>query len=55
MVISRNEKHKQYAHYALHCLERVPATPDQEFRTVQLEMAAEWVKLADAALPPTAD
>jgi hypothetical protein len=28
----------------------VPLAPDQEYRNVQREMAAEWLKLADAVL-----
>jgi hypothetical protein len=52
MAISKNDKHKEYAHYAAHCLEMVPAAPDQEFSAIQREMAAEWLKLADAALHP---
>jgi hypothetical protein len=52
MAISKNDRHKEYAHYAAHCLEMVPAAPDQEFCAIQREMAAEWLKLADAALHP---
>jgi hypothetical protein len=52
MAISKNDKHKKYAHYAAHCLEMVPAAPDQDFCAIQREMAAEWLKLADAALHP---
>jgi hypothetical protein len=32
------------------CLETVPAAP--EYRAIQREMAAEWIKLADAILQP---
>jgi hypothetical protein len=49
MVISKNDKHTEYARYALHCLEIVPATSDADFRAIQREMAAEWIKLAEAA------
>jgi len=52
VAISKNDKHKKYAHYAAHCLEMVPTAPDQEFNAIQREMAAEWLKLADAALHP---
>ena len=38
--------------YAEHCLKMVPLAPDQEYRNVQREMAAEWLKLADAVLHP---
>jgi hypothetical protein len=30
----------------------VPQAQDQEYRNVQREMAAEWLKLADALLHP---
>jgi hypothetical protein len=39
-------KHKEYARYAEHCLQMVPAITNQEYRAVQREMAAEWLKLA---------
>jgi hypothetical protein len=52
MAISKNDKHKEYAHYAAHCLEMVPGAPDEDFCAIQREMAAEWLKLADAALHP---
>jgi hypothetical protein len=48
----KNDKHKEYAHYAEHCLQMVPKIPDQEYRAIQREMAAEWIKLADAILQP---
>jgi hypothetical protein len=47
-----NDKHKEYARYAVHCLQMVPKIPDQEYQAIQREMAAEWVKLADAVLHP---
>jgi hypothetical protein len=43
----KNDKHKEYAHYAEHCLQMVPKIPDQEYRAIRREMAAEWIKLAD--------
>ena len=43
---------KDYVRYAEHCLKMVPLAPDQEYRNVQREMAAEWLKLADAVLHP---
>ena len=52
MAISKNDKHREYAHYAAHCLEMVPGAPDEDFCAIQREMAAEWLKLADAALHP---
>jgi hypothetical protein len=48
----QNGKHKEYVRYAAHCLEIVPRVPDQEYRSIQREMAAEWLKLADAIIHP---
>jgi hypothetical protein len=54
MKIPKNDKHKEYARYAAHCLQMVTAAKDQETRSIQREMAAEWLRLADATLqPPT--
>jgi DNA primase len=50
LALPTNNKHKQYARYAEHCLQLVPGIPDQEYRAVQREMAAEWLKLADEVL-----
>jgi hypothetical protein len=50
MTIPKNDKHKDYVRYATHCLEMVPPAAGQEYRAVQREMAAEWLKLADAVL-----
>ena len=52
MAVPENNKHKDYGRYAEHCLKMVPHAPDQEYRNVQREMAAEWLKLADAVLHP---
>jgi hypothetical protein len=52
MAAPKNDKHKQYARYATHCLKVVFAIPDQEYRTIQREMAAEWLRLADEARRP---
>jgi hypothetical protein len=52
MAIPKNDKHREYAHYAEHCLRMVPVAPSQEYRAIQREMAAEWIKLADAILQP---
>jgi hypothetical protein len=38
-------KEKQYVGYAVYCL-NVARTADREARTIQREMAAEWLKLA---------
>ena len=55
MAISKSNKHKEYAQYAAHCLNMVVATRDQEARALNREMAAEWLKLADATLERTKD
>jgi len=52
MALPKNDKHKEYARYAEHCLQMVPMAPDQEYRSIQREMAVEWLKLADAVLHP---
>jgi hypothetical protein len=53
MVILKNDKHKRYTRFAAHCLEMVTVARDQESRSIQREMAAEWLKLADATLRPS--
>jgi hypothetical protein len=52
MAIPKSDKHKEYVRYASHCLDILPTISDQEFRTIQREMAAEWLKLADAIAHP---
>ena len=52
MADSKNDKHKDYSRYAAHCLEMVPATRDQDARAINREMAAEWLRLADAVIHP---
>jgi len=52
MAIPKHDKHKEYARYAQHRLEMVPVAPDQEYRAIQREMAAEWLKLADTITHP---
>ena len=47
MTMPKNDKYKEYARYAEHCLNMVAATRDQESRSIQREMAAEWLRLAD--------
>ena len=44
----KNDKYKDYARYAERCLNMVAATTDKESRFIQREMAAEWLRLADA-------
>lgn len=48
MAISSDEKYKDYAHYAAHCLYLETAAGDPDSRAIQREMAAEWLKLANA-------
>jgi hypothetical protein len=48
MTMPKNDKYKDYARYAEHCLNMVAATTDQKSRSIQREMAAEWPRLADA-------
>ena len=52
MADANNSKHKDYARYAAHCLNLVAALKDQQDRAINREMAAEWLRLADAALEP---
>jgi hypothetical protein len=52
MRISGNDKHKDYTHYASHCLSLTTAAIDRDSRVIQREMAAEWLKLADAMRYP---
>jgi hypothetical protein len=56
MAVPKNDMHKDYVRYAEHCLKMVPAAADpevQQFRAVQREMAAEWLRLADAVRRPS--
>jgi hypothetical protein len=52
MAIQKNSKHKEYTRFAAYCLEMVTMARDQESRSIQREMAAEWLRLADAVLRP---
>jgi hypothetical protein len=52
VAIPKNGRHKEYVRYAAHCLEIVPRVPNQEYRAIQRQMAAEWLKLADAIIHP---
>jgi hypothetical protein len=49
--VRKNDTYKDYVHYAEHCLGMVAGTTDQESRCIQREMAAEWLRLADAIRP----
>ena len=51
-TVPKNDKFKDYARYAEHCLNMTAATTDQELRRVRREMALEWLKLADTIRRP---
>jgi hypothetical protein len=51
MAILNKDKYKEYTRFASHCLDMVAVTGDQESRSIQREMAAEWLTLADAVRP----
>jgi hypothetical protein len=53
MAILKNNKHKEYTRFAAHCLEMVTIARGRESRSIQREMAAEWLRLADAVLRPS--
>jgi hypothetical protein len=44
----KSDEYKDYVRYAENCLNMMAATTDQESRSIQREMAAEWLRLADA-------
>ncbi|MGB6540583.1 MAG: hypothetical protein WBF03_06865 [Xanthobacteraceae bacterium] len=50
--VPESDRHKDYVRYAEHCLNVVTATADQESRSIQREMAAEWLRLADTIRHP---
>jgi hypothetical protein len=52
MTVPKNDKFKDYARYAKHCLNMVAGTRDQKAGSIQREMAAEWLRLADAIRRP---
>ena len=41
---------ERYVSYATHCLQLAKATTDLESRAMLREMAAEWLKLAEALI-----
>jgi hypothetical protein len=47
-----NDKFKDYARYAENCLNMNATTTDQESRSIQREMAAEWLRLANTIRRP---
>jgi hypothetical protein len=52
MTVPENDKFKDYARYAEHCLNMTAATKDQESQRIQREMAVEWLRLADTIRRP---
>jgi hypothetical protein len=48
METPKNEKQKDYAHYAAHCLYMMSVATDPDSSGIQREMAAEWQRLASA-------
>jgi hypothetical protein len=46
--ISRADKADEYMHHAEHCMKTARTISDREARTLHREMAAEWIKLAQA-------
>jgi hypothetical protein len=52
MSAPKNDKQAEYARYAAHCLDMVTLAKDRESRAIQREMAAEWLRLADAVAHP---
>jgi hypothetical protein len=53
MAVPKNDKHNEYERFAALCLDIVVRTQDKESRVIQREMAAEWMKLADAVRRPS--
>jgi hypothetical protein len=47
MVPDRADRKNEYGEFAEHCLHTVRMMPDQASRTVQRQMAVEWLRLAD--------
>ena len=52
MADANNSKHKDYARYAALLLEPRPRAQRSARSCCDREMAAEWLRLADAALEP---
>jgi len=52
MAIPKNDQHKEYTRYAEHCLDLVTSIKSQDDRTINHEIAAEWLRLADAIAHP---
>jgi hypothetical protein len=52
MAVPANDMHNTYARYAAQCLNDMNETKDEGSRSIQHEMATEWLRLADAVLHP---
>ena len=52
MPALKNDKFREYTRYAEYCLNMMASTRDQELRSAQREMAAEWLRLADVVRRP---
>jgi hypothetical protein len=50
--MSNSEKHKQYARYAVYCLDMMSTAGDPDASAIQREMATEWLRLADTLIQP---
>lgn len=53
MAIPKNQKRKQYARYAAHCMYLVTVAADPDARAIQREMAVERLKLTDDVRRPS--
>lgn len=49
MAITTIEKREEYVGYAEHCVKLAKQISDPESRRILREMAAEWLRLVDAA------
>ena len=52
MAAPKSVRHRDYIRYAEHCLNLVPAISARDGRALNREMAAEWLRLADATRAP---
>jgi hypothetical protein len=47
MANRKINRHNEYVRYANHCLEMMSVAKDHDSRSIQREMAGEWLRLAD--------
>ena len=52
MTAPKDDKFKDYARYADHCLDMMTTTADQDLRSIHRDMAVEWLRLADEIRRP---